>query len=71
MKDADKRNAPAVVIAGSNEFESGTLTIKNMFLGKKLSAEVEDNEEWRKGQPAQSTIDRSELVATIQAILEG
>lgn len=69
MKYADKRNAPAVVIAGSNEFEAGELTIKNMFLGKKLSAEVEDNEAWRKGQPAQSTIKRDMLVETIKGIL--
>ncbi|MEL7500457.1 MAG: histidine--tRNA ligase [Planctomycetota bacterium] len=69
MKYADKRNAPAVVIAGSDEFEAGTLTIKNMFLGSKLAAEVKDNEAWRKGQPAQSTIARDQLVTTIQAIL--
>ncbi len=70
MKYADKRNAPAAIIAGSNEFESNTVTIKNMVLGKALSAEVADNEAWRKQQPAQSTVDRGQLVPVVKQIVE-
>ncbi len=69
MKYADKRNSPVVIIAGSNEFEDGTVTLKNMFLGKALSQEVEDNQAWRKGQPAQSTVKREDLVQSVTDII--
>ncbi len=70
MKYADKRNAPAAIIAGSDEFENDQVTIKNMFLGAKLSDKVADNEEWRKGQPAQTTVSRGELVDAVKKILK-
>ena len=70
MKYADKRNAPAAIIVGSDEFESGQVTIKNMFLGARLAEQVEDNEAWRKGQPAQTTVPREALVPSVQKILD-
>ncbi|MCA9177029.1 MAG: histidine--tRNA ligase [Planctomycetales bacterium] len=69
MKYADKRRAPIVVIAGSDEFERGEVTLKDMDLGAKLATEISDNEQWRKGQPAQITVHRDELVAQVTAIL--
>ena len=69
MKYADKRNSPAVIIAGGDEFESGTVTIKDMFEGKARSAEIKDNKVWRQQQPAQSTVKREDLVSAVQKIL--
>ena len=69
LKYADKRDAPAAVIVGTQERESGTVQIKDLVLGKRLAAEIESNEEW-KAQPAQREVPRDEAVATIRALLE-
>ncbi len=69
MKYADKRRAPAVIIAGGDEFEKGEVSIKDMLLGSELAKEIDDRDEWRKGQPAQQTVLRSEMLPAIQKIL--
>ena len=46
MKYADKRNAPAVILYGDNEIKSGTVTIKNLKLGKEASAKIIKREDW-------------------------
>ena len=46
MKYADKRNAPAVILYGDNEIKSGTVTIKNLKLGKETSEEAKTREDW-------------------------
>jgi histidyl-tRNA synthetase len=71
MKYADRRLAPAAVILGEDELAAGTVTIKDLDLGRALSAEVSDNAAWREQRPGQATIPRSELVPAIRKILEG
>ena len=70
MKYADRRAAPAVVIAGEDERAKGAVTVKNLVLGQKLSEEIADNRQWREGRPAQVTGPRSELVALVRNALE-
>jgi histidyl-tRNA synthetase len=70
MKYADKRRSPVVIIAGEDEFNKDEVSIKDMRLGTKLSKEIDERDEWRKGQPAQRTIPRVELLAAVQSILE-
>jgi histidyl-tRNA synthetase len=70
MKYADRRRAPVVVIAGGDEFDKGEVSIKDMLLGQELSKEIQDRNEWRKGQPAQTAVSRTELVAAVKRILE-
>jgi histidyl-tRNA synthetase len=69
MKYGDKRRAPAVIIAGEDEFQKGEVSIKDMHLGAALSKEIEDRDKWRKGQPAQQSVPREKMLETIQAIL--
>lgn len=69
MKYADRRNSPLVIIEGTQERENGTVTIKDLALGKKLASEISDNDEWRSGQQAQFLAPRSELVASVKAAL--
>jgi len=69
IKYADKRNAPIVVIEGEDERANGTVTIKDLILGERMSAEITDNEEWRSGQAAQVEAPRAELVAQVQDVL--
>ena len=67
LKYADNRDSPAAVIEGTEERESGTIQIKDLILGKKLS-EAATLEEW-KDRPSQFTVRRDELVQKIKEIL--
>ena len=69
LKYADKRNAPLAIIIGGDERAAGQVTIKDLKLGARMSKNIADNEEWRKGRPAQITIPRGELVATLLRML--
>ena len=66
---ADKRNAPAVVIEGSQEREQGILQIKDLVAGKQAAAAIAHNAEWKAARPGQFEIRRDELVAAIQKLL--
>ena len=70
MKYADKRNAPAVIIEGSQERELGEVQVKDLVAGKIASESITSNEEWRAARPAQVSVKRGELVAHIQALLD-
>ena len=67
LKYADNRSSPAAVIEGTEERESGTIQIKDLILGKKLSEEA-TLEEW-KDRPSQFTVRKDELVQKIREIL--
>ena len=70
MKYADRRLAPAAVIVGEDELAAATATVKDLDLGRALSAGVTDNAAWREQRPGQVTVPRAELVATIRKILD-
>jgi histidyl-tRNA synthetase len=70
MKYADRRVSPAAVILGGDEIAAGTVTIKDLDLGRELSAGVTDNAAWREQRPGQVTVPRAELVAQVRRILE-
>ncbi len=69
MKYADRRDAPCVVIQGSDEREAGEVQIKDLIEGKRLSQEIADNKTWRESRPAQVTVKQGDLVSAIQGIL--
>ncbi|MCP4700881.1 MAG: histidine--tRNA ligase [Gammaproteobacteria bacterium] len=68
-KYADKRNSRVLVIAGEDEFSRGEIAVKDMVLGKRLSRKIKNRDEWRKGQPAQVSVPRSELVSKVKSLL--
>jgi histidyl-tRNA synthetase len=70
MKYADRRLSPAAVIIGGDEFAAGTVTIKDLDLGRALAAGVADNAAWRAERPGQMTVPRAELVTAIRGIVE-
>jgi histidyl-tRNA synthetase len=70
MKYADRRLSPAAVIVGEDELAAGTVTVKDLDLGRELAAKVTDNAEWRGQRPGQQTIPRSELTAALRRILD-
>jgi histidyl-tRNA synthetase len=70
MKYADRRLSPAAVIIGEDELAAGTATVKDLDLGRALSAGVTDNAAWREQRPGQVNVPRAELVPTIRKILD-
>ena len=70
MKYADRRLSPVAVIIGGDEFAAGTVTLKDLDLGRELASGVTDNAAWRAERPGQMTVPRAELVAAVRRIVE-
>jgi histidyl-tRNA synthetase len=69
LKYADRRNAPCVIIQGSDEKAKGKVQVKDLILGAGLTT-TEDRDEYLKKQAeAQTEVDESELVAAVRKIL--
>jgi histidyl-tRNA synthetase len=71
VKYGDKVGIPLAVISGSNEFEAGEVTIKNMAAGAQKATATADREQWLKAEGFQQTVKRSEMVAHILQLLNG
>ena len=69
MKYANKKNAPAVILYGDNEIKSGTVTIKNLKLGKEASENVKIRENWISNKTAQITVKVENLLNEIKKLL--
>ena len=69
MRYADKRNSPCVVIQGSNEHERGTVVVKDLVEGKKLSSMIGSNQEWRDSKDVQSEIHLDDLVSGVKDVI--
>jgi histidyl-tRNA synthetase len=70
MKYADRRLSPAAVILGEDEIAAGQVTVKDLDLGRELAAAIKGHETYREARPGQVTAPRSDLVATVRAIVE-
>jgi histidyl-tRNA synthetase len=70
LKYADRRLSPAAVILGDDEIAAGSVTIKDLDLGRALAEGVGDNRAWREGRPGQVTVPRPDLVAVVRRIVE-
>ncbi|AQZ50568.1 histidine--tRNA ligase [Martelella mediterranea] len=69
LKYADRRGCPIAIIQGGDERAAGTVQIKDLIEGKRLSGEIEDNAEWREARVAQKTVAEGDLVAEVRAML--
>ena len=70
LKYADRRDAPAAIIAGSNEFDAGKLQIKDLAAGKERAAAIADHSTWREERPGQFEVARDDLVAAVRRLVE-
>ena len=70
MKYADRRLSPAAIIVGDDELAAGTVTVKDLDLGRALASKVSDNAAWRAERPGQQTIPRAELIPALRRILD-
>lgn len=66
---ADAKGCPVAVIAGGTEFAKGTVSLKNLRLGKTLSPTITSRDDWLAAHPAQTEIPRGELVPAVQRLL--
>ncbi|MCM2272210.1 MAG: ATP phosphoribosyltransferase regulatory subunit, partial [candidate division Zixibacteria bacterium] len=66
VKYGDKVGIPFAIIAGSNEFDAGTVTVKNLEAGRVKGSETADRDEWLKASGIQETIPRTELIAYLK-----
>jgi histidyl-tRNA synthetase len=69
LKYADRRNAPCVIIQGSDEKAKGKVLIKDLILGAGLTDTSDRDEYLKKQAEAQTEVDESELVAAVRKIL--
>ena len=69
MKYADSRNAAFAIVAGTNEFKDNIVQVKDLKLGRRLSADISSNEEWKE-QPAQFPIKRELIIEKILELLK-
>jgi histidyl-tRNA synthetase len=68
FKYADKLDIPLALIAGSNEFDSGEVSVKDLIEGRRV-AEGASREEYKEKRP-QVSVKRTELIAQIKEMLE-
>ncbi|MBY6092399.1 histidine--tRNA ligase [Maritimibacter alkaliphilus] len=67
LKYADKRQSPAAVIVGPDEWNAKVVQVKDLILGAKI-AENATLEEWKE-RPSQYEVPRDQLVAKLREIL--
>jgi histidyl-tRNA synthetase len=71
LQYADKIGAKYAVIIGSNEFEKGTVTIKDLSAGAETSKDTTKREEWlKKSREIQNEIQRKDLVSKIRQLID-
>ncbi len=69
LKYADQYEIPLAILYGTNEKQQGTITIKDMAVGRAKADKLGDRSEWLAARPGQITAPRAELVATVQRLL--
>jgi histidyl-tRNA synthetase len=69
---ANAQDFRAAVMIGSNELRDETVTVKDLRAGIEARAAITDNKAFRSaGSSGQQVVPRSQLVATVEAILAG
>ncbi|MFV0259496.1 MAG: histidine--tRNA ligase [Acidimicrobiales bacterium] len=69
LKYADRRNAPAAVIAGSDEFGAGTVVVKDLRYGKAVSQDITDRADWLGAADVQQTVARAALGRAVAEVI--
>ncbi len=66
IKYGDKVGIPFAVIAGSDEFAAGQVTVKNLIKGRERGEETADRDQWLAAEGFQERILLAELVAYLK-----
>lgn len=67
---ADVWEIPITLIVGSDERDRGVVTLKDMDVGRRLSAQIEGRQDWLAERPGQREVPRGELVPTVRQLLD-
>ncbi len=70
MQYADRRNAPCVIIQGSDERDRGVVQIKDLVEGKRKAAAIANHQEWREERPGQFEVPEDEMVQAVSDLLK-
>ncbi len=69
LKYADLQMIPVAVIAGSDEFAAGQVSVKDLRAMRSEQAEIKERSEWVKKKVGQVTVGREQLIEEIRAML--
>lgn len=64
---ADKKNCPVALLLGEDEIAKGVVTVRDLKLGEKISADVTSKEEWK--ARAQFETPRPQLTQTVKNLI--
>ncbi len=70
VKHGDALGIPIVLMYGSDERAKGTVTLKDMAAGRKVSDKLGKREEWIRQRPGQVEVPRDQLVQAVRRMLE-
>ncbi|MEO1105894.1 MAG: histidine--tRNA ligase, partial [Pseudomonadota bacterium] len=72
LKYADRRNAPCVIIQGSDERAAGKVQIKDLEAGKRAAQDIDNRQDWVTNRPAQVEVDDTTeaIAAAVRTILQ-
>ena len=66
LKYADKRGCKLVILCGDDEIAKNLVTIKNLTIGKKVSEDLKDRDDWKQSSDVQKTIPFEQLISEIK-----
>ncbi len=69
FKYADKRGAVLAIVEGPDEAALGKVKIKDLVAGAELAKSAESRADWIGNRQAEATVDRANLVADVQKLL--
>ena len=69
LKYADKRNSPAVILCGDDEFKNNKITIKKLVPNLEETSRNLSREEWKKSENTQITFDKENLIDEIKKLI--
>jgi len=69
LQYADRQGIPLAIIAGSDEFSNGFVSVKNLYEGKELTDQAADRQSWLSARFGQESVRREDLVDFIGKVL--
>ncbi|MCG8456932.1 MAG: histidine--tRNA ligase [Holophagales bacterium] len=70
LKHCDQWEIPLALIVGGDEHARGVVTLKDMDVGRRISGDIENREDWLARRPGQREVPRADLVSTVRTLLE-
>ncbi len=66
---ADQLEIPVALIVGEDELARGVVTLKDMDVGRRLTSEISEREEWLAERPGQREVARDRLAEAVRSLL--